>query len=121
MTPSQDLRAAAWALTQPQSSTLVAPHIAAPLADLLTREALVIDRLVSLTDGPGFPADEDYDRRNTVRVARAILAQPAEPRPEPEHCVHSAAIHQQHHTSPVTGCPWCTSPTTRDVPTGGVL
>ncbi len=41
--------------------------------------------------------------------------------PAPEHCVHSAANHQQHHTSPVPGCPWCTEPTVHDVPTGGAL
>jgi hypothetical protein len=29
-----------------------------------------------------------------------------------EHCTHYRPVHDQHHTSPVTGCPWCTQAAT---------
>jgi hypothetical protein len=37
----------------------------------------------------------------------------AEPQPAPpvEHCIHVKAIHDTHHHTPVTGCPWCTAAT----------
>lgn len=42
--------------------------------------------------------------------------------PEPEHCVHSRPTHDQHHTSHVDGCPWCTDPSiARTVNTGDAL
>lgn len=27
-----------------------------------------------------------------------------------DRCTHHSDTHRTHHTSPVTGCPWCTSP-----------
>lgn len=43
---------------------------------------------------------------------------PAEPEPV-ERCIHSKHIHQQHHHTPVAGCPWCqaTPTTTEGTPT----
>jgi hypothetical protein len=67
---------------------------------------------------PGVPALQVYAVLQALHTIRHLEGQAGAP--EPEHCVHSAAIHQQHHTSPVTGCPWCSAPTTRDVPTGGL-
>lgn len=32
--------------------------------------------------------------------------------PHAEHCTHAAATHHAHHDQPVTGCPWCATPTT---------
>ncbi|MFB6512083.1 hypothetical protein ACFCW4_02720 [Streptomyces virginiae] len=31
---------------------------------------------------------------------------------QPEHCVHSRAMHDQHHRTPVDDCPWCSGGTT---------
>lgn len=31
-----------------------------------------------------------------------------------DRCTHQADTHQQHHTSPVDGCPWCAAGTTTD-------
>jgi hypothetical protein len=38
----------------------------------------------------------------------AVVSQP-EPAPPVEHCIHDRAVHRTHHTTPVTGCPWCTT------------
>ncbi len=97
--------------------------------ELIALRSRALERAWALTDS------WTNDHTPTTRAAAAeIFAQVLEldgwqqttPPPAPlrlvtEHCVHSAAIHQQHHTSPVTGCPWCTEPTVHDVPTGGAL
>jgi hypothetical protein len=50
-----------------------------------------------------------------VRTVRRRLADEA-PQPEPappvDRCIHVKAIHDTHHHTPVTGCPWCTAAAT---------
>ncbi len=51
-------------------------------------------------------------------IADAVLAAIA---PELEHCTHSRAVHDEHHTETAAGCPWCADPATpATVPTGGL-
>lgn len=61
----------------------------------------------SLTVAHQQPGECDYCDDRHDRIIAAIARELAAAAPAPEHCIHSAANHQQHHTSPVPGCPWC--------------
>ncbi|WP_329390145.1 hypothetical protein [Streptomyces sp. NBC_01716] len=69
------------------------------------------DRRAALAFNAIAPALKAHDRwlPLSVRqaVAEAVLAAVDDGAPETEHCIHSKAIHHQHHREPVTGCPWC--------------
>lgn len=93
----------------------------------------VVDRLLAALDvvpvsGPGGAADETqaecacdpaphreedgtYSHWAGCPVADAQQAADAEPVPPVDRCIHVKAIHDTHHHTPVTGCPWCAAAT----------
>jgi hypothetical protein len=109
MTATEELAAAAFQLRNPfhhPGLTIgIDPEFGFLIADWLEREAR--QEAYTLAEfGHRSAAPE------ALAVARAITREPASDRGEPEHCTHYRPVHDQHHTSPVTGCPWCTQAAT---------
>ncbi|MGW2582965.1 hypothetical protein ACWCYZ_16790 [Streptomyces virginiae] len=62
-----------------------------------------------LAPAVGAPAPAESLEGQAARLVRHLFGgQPT----EPEHCVHSRAMHDQHHQQPVDECPWCSGGTT---------
>jgi hypothetical protein len=54
-----------------------------------------------------------FDRYDvdSARELRRLADEAPQPQPAPpvDRCIHVKAIHDTHHHTPVTGCPWCTA------------
>lgn len=78
-------------------------------------------------DDPLLTAVAEALREHGVTDPQAVLAAAgaAERILGRDRCIHSRAVHNEHHLTVVDGCPWCTktgpSKSTATVPTGSLL